>query len=380
MTQLYVEGSALLAPLTGIGRYTYELLTHAIAQDPSLHVTVFALSHPFAKRRPELLLPEGPQVTHHISMHMPMRVMSQLNKWAAPPPLDVILGLTRGLFFFPNFVAYPLHRARSLVTIHDTAFLDRPGDVERSTRRYYQRVVKKSVARADRILAVSDATKASISAHFGVPSARIDVVGNAAARLFQPGVPGDICRKYDLPPQFTLAVGTLEPRKNLVNLMHAYAALPPDARADCPLVLAGGHGWNAEAFWRAKQTLDIDVRVLGYVPDADLRDLYRACTLFTMPSFMEGFGIPALEAMACGAPVIASATPALQEVCGPAARYVDPHSPAHISLVLLELLRSPHARAELSAFGRERAAAYSWSRCATAFLGALDRASSPETR
>jgi alpha-1,3-rhamnosyl/mannosyltransferase len=177
------------------------------------------------------------------------------------------------------------------------------------------------------------------------------------------------------PPGFVLAVGTLEPRKNLPRLVGAYASLPAALRERHPLVVVGALGWETGPTLRALGSLGDRCVALGYVSDAALLELYRRCAVFCYPSLGEGFGLPVLEAMAMGAPVLTSDRSSLPEVGGDAAVYVDPTDPASIAAGLVGVLGDEALRARMAARGLERAAEFSWAGFAENVFDVLQRAS-----
>lgn len=170
----------------------------------------------------------------------------------------------------------------------------------------------------------------------------------------------------DLPERFFLYVGTLEPRKNVAGLLEAYAALPAAVRRSHPLLIAGAWGWKADALRQklAERHLQPDVRLLGYLHDAELAAVYAACTALVWPTLYEGFGLPPLEAMACGAPVIVSNAASLPEVVGDAGVLLDPHDTAAWTEALRRMAEDEAWRAALRARGLRQAARFSWERCA----------------
>jgi glycosyltransferase involved in cell wall biosynthesis len=174
------------------------------------------------------------------------------------------------------------------------------------------------------------------------------------------------------PPGFVLAVGTLEPRKNLPRLVEAYRRLPAELQAAHPLAVVGGLGWQTGETVRALESLGDRALALGFVSDAALAELYRRCAVFCYPSLGEGFGLPVLEAMAAGAPVLTSDISSLPEVGGNAAAYTDPRDVDAIAAALGLLLGDASRRAELGRRGRERAAEFSWGRFAATVLGVLE--------
>ncbi len=274
------------------------------------------------------------------------------------------------LVHFPRF-AVPYFRAgRTVVTVHDLAFRRCPGMLTEKARCYFEAVTSKAVHRADAVIAVSEHTRQDLVDIYRVPLDRVHVVYNGVEPRFCPGemdVARDrIGRACGLEGSYILFVGTLEPRKNLVGLLRAYALLRKSGAVDLPLVIAGGKGWLYEGIFQTVGVLGLRpyVRFLDYVPDADLPDLYRGARVFVYPSFYEGFGLPVLEAMACGTPVITSNVSALPEVAGDAALLVDPNEPEAIAGALGRILDDEGLAHDLRQRGIRQAAHFSWDRAA----------------
>jgi alpha-1,3-rhamnosyl/mannosyltransferase len=230
-----------------------------------------------------------------------------------------------------------------------------------------------ALRRAAGVLAISQATADALVARFERARGQVTVaplgVSPALAASEGAAPAGELP-----PPGFVLAVGTLEPRKNLPRLVAAYASLPVELQAQHPLVVVGELGWDTGDTVAALRSLGDRCRTLGHVPDEALAQLYRHCAVFCYPSLGEGFGLPVLEAMAAGAPVVTSSVSSLPEVGGDAVQYADPGDVASIADALLQVLRSPRHRARLSARGRARAAQFSWERTAALTLAALEKA------
>ena len=186
-------------------------------------------------------------------------------------------------------------------------------------------------------------------------------------------------KRLGLEKPYLLCTGTLEPRKNLPRLIAAFASLPRSLRERFDLVLAGARGWNEAETFAAVHAHAGLVRTLGYVEDADLRALYRRAEAFAFPSLGEGFGLPVLEAMTAGTPVLASDLPVLREVGGDAALYADPHSVEALSAGLADLLGDEAQRTRRSGWGT-RAPQFSWRRTAAETLAAVERASAERAR
>jgi glycosyltransferase involved in cell wall biosynthesis len=225
-----------------------------------------------------------------------------------------------------------------------------------------------AVRRSRAFIAISRSAARDFQARFSAASGRVTV-----APL---GVASELSSEHEAapdlpPPGFVLAVGTLEPRKNLPRLVAAYRSLDEQLQRDHPLVVVGNLGWGSDATVESLRELGDRSSMLGHVSDPTLAELYRRCAVFCYPSLYEGFGLPVLEAMAAGAAVLTSKVSALPEVGGDAVRYADPLDPADIARQLEQLLESPRLRAELGAAARERAAEFDWSRTADAVFEVL---------
>ena len=232
--------------------------------------------------------------------------------------------------------------------------------------------LRRAVHRARGLVAISEATARELADRFPEARGKLSVTPLGLAPELAPRSTDE--RPPQLPDGYVLAVGTLEPRKNLPRLVDAYRALPEDLQRAHPLVVAGRIGWQTGETLAALDALGDRCVRLGVVSDADLRALYRNCTVFCYPSLGEGFGLPVLEAMAAGAPVITADRSSLPEVGGDAAEYVDPLDTGAIAGKLEALLRSAERRRELAARGPRRAAEFTWARTAAQTLDALERA------
>jgi glycosyltransferase involved in cell wall biosynthesis len=226
------------------------------------------------------------------------------------------------------------------------------------------------VRAATYIITDSESVKREVCEHLKADPARVVSIPLAPRRAFRP-VPAhesvEVRRRLGVEDDFLLFVGTVEPRKNLSTLVRAYAELMRANDSAPQLVIAGGRGWLNDELLNLIEREALSARTLftGYVSDEDLRSLYSSCTISIYPSVYEGFGLPPLEAMSCGAAVVASRIPVLEETCGAgAARLVDPLDHVSLARVLADLLADTDARAGLSRAGRARAAEYTWERTA----------------
>jgi len=265
---------------------------------------------------------------------------------------------------------------RYVQTVYDVIAFKEVARPQARAARIERATMRRAVRRAARILAISEATAADLRELVPEAGDKIVVTPLAADPRFRTAIPDEtlarVRTRYGLPDSFVLATGTIEPRKNLDRLVRAYGALPDELRRGCPLVLAGRRGWDADPVFAAIAELDgASVRHLDFVPDEDLPGLYAAATVFCYPSLYEGFGLPVLEAMQSGTPVVTSNVSSMPEVGGDAVRYVEPHDEASIAASLADLLSDAAARAELSRAGVERARRFSWEETARLTMDAL---------
>ncbi len=281
------------------------------------------------------------------------------------------------LLHSPDFIAPHRAARRHIITVHDLSFLHFPDYLTADSRRYYSGQIRASIQRADHILAVSRATKRDLVDMLGAPADKISVQLHGVDEAFQP-LPRSkseaIMRELGLPGEFILFVGTLEPRKNLLGLARAWRDLK-QALPEAPrLVLAGNPGWHYEPLLAELRAVGLGENLIikHGVEDAQLPALYNHARALAMPSFYEGFGLPALEAMACGTVPIVSRVASLPEIVGDVGALVDPQDPATIAAALHRVLSDEGWRRRQSAAGLKRAAKFRWRDTASQILDAYD--------
>lgn len=259
-----------------------------------------------------------------------------------------------------------------VLTVHDLIGMILPGNLPPVSRLYWARWLPFTVRFADRIVAVSECTRRDIQRLLGIPADRIDVVHSGVDPAFRLQPAADLAAgqdRYGLTGEFILYLGTLEPRKGIDTLIEAFARL---AAAGLPhrLVIAGRPGWSWQSLidLAAARGLGDRVRFLDYVPDEDRARLYGAAAVFAFPSRYEGFGLPVVEAMACGTPVVCSDAAALPEVAGGAAVLVPPDQPVVLAEAIAGVLKDPGRAADLRDRGLRRAAELTWDRTARSTL------------
>lgn len=283
------------------------------------------------------------------------------------------------LLHSPDFIAPMRGARRHIITVHDLGFIHYPEYLTADSRRYYNGQIRDSVKRADHILSVSQATKRDLIDILDVPADKISVQWHGVDESFKP-LPrrstAPIIRELGLPDEFVLFVGTLEPRKNLVGLARAYRDLKRELPDAPKLVIVGRAGWHYEQLQAdlASVGLADDMIIRQNVSDAQLPALYNHALALVTPSFYEGFGLPALEAMACGTAPIVSRVSSLPEIVGDVGALIDPHDPATISEALKKALTDSDWREAQSAAGRRRAADFRWTNTARSVLDCYEAA------
>ncbi|MBN1177582.1 MAG: glycosyltransferase family 4 protein [Anaerolineae bacterium] len=376
-----IDVTAAVRQRAGIGRYTRELVRAVLTLPSDDFYTLFAATGKLGDGNCELLSALGISQFAVPNSQFAIRTVPLSDEWLArlwhrarlPLPVEAITGRL-DLFYSPDFVLPPtLPRTRTLLTVHDLSFLHYPDHFVPKLVQYLSRVVPRSVARADRVLADSEATRRDLIALLDVPPEKVALLYSGVDACFRPqSEPGErerLAEHHGLDARpYILSVGTLQPRKNYVGLIRAFARLE---RRDVQLVIAGGRGWLYEDVLAEAARHADRVAVLGFVDDAELPALYRGAALFAFPSFYEGFGLPVLEAMACGTPVVCSNASSVPEVAGDAALLVDPHDEDALAAALARALDDEALRAGMVERGLAQAARFSWERAARQLVEAF---------
>ncbi|HNS51265.1 MAG TPA: glycosyltransferase family 1 protein [Anaerolineae bacterium] len=340
----------------GISWYAQNLLRELPAIDPHIRYTVF-LNEKRYQGAPGLHLRHT-----HLPAHQPLvRIFWEqcVQPWAlVREGADLLHALA---------LVGPVAGTRPMVlTIHDLSFLHYPQNFHAGKRLYLRLFTKWSVQRAQRVIAISESTRRDILDRYGVPEGKVDRIYYGVDPIFRP-LPSDRVVEFRarqrLPDRFLLFVGTLEPRKNVTRLIEAYALLP---KGRPPLYIVGGKGWLYDEVFARVEALHLDraVHFAGHVPGQELPWWYNAAELLVYPSLYEGFGLPPLEAMACGTPVITSGVSSLPEVVGSAGITIDPTDAGALTAAMVRVLAEEEMRRAMKAAGLEQARAFSWQRAA----------------
>ncbi len=347
--------------VTGTERYTRRVIEHLLQRPSSFRFRLYRNTpgeFPFPIDRAEIRVIPFPRLWTHVRLAVEL----------ARHPV--------ALLFIPAHVLPLWCPVPAVVTVHDLGYRYEPQAHPLPQRLYLELGTWWSVRRARRIIAISQTTANDLIRFYRVPPERIAVIPHGVDTQFFPRSPQDcavVRHRYALHRPYLLHVGTLQPRKNLVRLVRAFELLAQHD-SDLELVLIGKRGWLAEPIERAIAESPFHERIhwLGHVDDADLPALYSAAEVFVFPSLYEGFGLPVLEAMACGTPVVASQRGALSEIARPAL-VCDPLDPRSIAEAI-SAARQPHQRISLSVTGRAHAAHFTWERTAEDTLATLTAA------
>jgi glycosyltransferase involved in cell wall biosynthesis len=370
--RIVIDYTAAVHQGAGIGRHTRGLVS-ALAPHAAGHdVTLLVFGRPQEGRT--LAAPPGTA----------MRVIPLPNRWLTlgwhrlglPLPVEWLSG-PADLYHASDFVLPPVRRARSLLTVHDLSFLTVPDCADAGLRAYLSRVVPRSAARATHVLADSESTRRDLIHVLGVSPDRVTVVYPGVEARFQPEQDAARVRqRYAIGDgPFVLGVGTLEPRKNWPALIRAWTRMRQAGGPPHRLIIAGGNGWLVEGIFAAAQASAYrdDILFTGFVDDADLPALYAAADVFAFPSRYEGFGIPVVEALACGTPVVCADNSSLPEAAGDAALLVAADDDTALAAALQRLIEDQSLRQRLRVAGLAQAARFTWQSAAAALWQTYER-------
>lgn len=358
----YLDISAAVHRRAGLGRYADSLARALVATQPDCYGL-------FYNREQGVDPPAGLEhlPTRTIALgYKPWRMLVWLGQ-LAPVGFDRLLPDAE-IFHATEHLLLPLRAIPTVLTVHDLIFRHLPAHHKRLNRWYLNLTMPLYCRRATHIVAVSECTRRDLIAAYDLPPENITVVHEAADPRFRPQPAQTVAAvrsQYTLPDRYLLFVGTIEPRKNLIRLLAAFEEIYSMGLTD-GLVIVGKRGWLYDDFFAALERSSAREAVIlpGYVADADLPAIYAGAQALAFPSLYEGFGLPVLEAMACGTPVTCSATSSLPEVMGNAALSFDPESVQSIIAALRRLLSDADLQASLSQRGFEQAARFSWEQVA----------------
>jgi glycosyltransferase involved in cell wall biosynthesis len=372
---LAVDAQALIGPHpTGIGAYSNRILDVIEQMDTQNRYVLPYFWSPRRRRPPTVPRPAN---FRYRRVPIPTPVVRALDRRGVNLAWDFFVGRLDACLF-TGAVVRPLRRGRNVRVIHDVTYLSHPETLpSKEVAAEWTHSIRSTINALHSVITVSEAVRDELVDLLGISADRISVappgVDHAIFRPAPPEAVEAVRRTYDLERDYVLHTGMHEPRKNIPRLIQAFAALPAARSRDLVLALAGPPAWGSGAIAEAIRDVaaHVEVKPLGFVPTSDLVALYTGARAFAFPSLYEGFGMPVLEAIACGVPVITGDAPALREVAAGAAIHVAPTDTDALAAALAMVLDDDSVRATLSQQGPARARAYSWQRSAEVVHGAL---------
>lgn len=362
--------SAQLGP-TGVGRWTAGTISALARCAPDWQIDLVAFHLRTARLDVSWM---GPNVTFHL-LRFSNRLSRQMNVVGVFPPIDMFLGAADAVIG-PAYVPWRSRSAAEIPVLHDLTHIRFPDFVSKRNLRYLRWTLPRVLRRAAAVVTVTETMQREIIDAYEVPPQRVHVVPNGCdLDFFGESKSGRDRAGHGHPHPYLLFVGTLEPRKNLQGLLDAYDLLKARGVAPPPLVIAGGTGWRTEELDRSlvARRGRGDVHLLGYVSDDDLPGLYREAMALILPSHYEGFGLPVLEAMASGCPVIATDRGGIPDVAGDAALLVEP-TPTSIADAIQRVISDPLLRDRLRTRGSERVLQFTWAKSGLALRSVVEEA------
>lgn len=372
-----LDGIPLTALKTGVGHYTFELACALARVAPESN---FEVVYP-SNLPPVAITEQDDSLSLPANLKIKRVRVGPLGKywWSTGLPRYVRSSGIE-LFHGTNYDVPPWRQCATVLTIHDLSLLIHPETHEKRRVSRSRRRLPIMARAANAVIVPTESVRGEVCEHLGLSGDKVFAVPEAARACFRPmelEATEDVRRRLGIGADFLLTVGTIEPRKNLQTLVSAFEEVAGgQSQPTLQLVIAGNRGWLIEPLLEAVEKSPFRDRIIltEYLNDEELRALYSSCRAFVYPSIYEGFGLPPLEAMACGAPVITSRIPALEETTGGAAILVEPTNVQALAGAIADLLDSDDLRSRLSALGRSRAAEFTWERTARLTLDVYEKA------
>lgn len=376
-TRIIIDGEVVVMPhFSGIGHYTLEMLRAIdkyLDSDSSVSVLLMVYFKDVNKAR-------GFKFNNIKLLRSPFsqRISNGFKTFGIQPLLDIIFG--RAIYIFPNYSSWPLLISKGISFIYDISYEKYPEFTEPRNRAFLSKQVKKSAERADIIATISNSSKSDIAHFYNINGNKIKVFYPAVDRAVYYRRSNKeieaVKKKYAITGNYILFVGNIEPRKNLINLLLAYEQLPARTQKSNSIVIIGAKGWQDKEIFDVVTRLQNQGKSIQfpnkYVIDGDLPAFYSGAKLFVYPSIYEGFGIPPIEAMACGTPVLSANNSSLPEAVGNAALMTDALSISDISLNIDNLLTNKELGAKLVSEGYKQIEKFSWDNSAKKLIETIE--------
>lgn len=372
-TRIVIDGEPIVSShFSGIGHYTLELLyaiDTLLPQYENTSASVFVHRTLVNKARQY-----GFKNITILPSPYSQRISNGLKRRNKQPPLDLLFG--KGVYVFTNYSSWPLLYSKNVSFIYDLSFELYPEFAAPPNQIFLSAETRKSAKRANLIATISQNSKKEIVDFYDIPTEKVGIYYPAVdTQRYSKRTKSDIKKmkeKYGIAGEYILFVGNIEPRKNLINLLLAYEQLPDEIREKYKLLLVGAKGWQDEAIFETIHRLNTSRETVimpnAYVDDNDISAIYSGASAFVYPSIYEGFGIPPLEAMSCGTPIVCADNSSLPEAAGDAARFVDALSTESISQGLLDVLTNDNLSRQLVEKGFQHIQQFSWEKSARKLL------------
>ena len=369
--KILVDSVSLLSPFTGVAKYTYENADRMRKLDET-----FIWSYSYGLHSNKLIESNTKSSTGNFLKQLKSVIVSNdIVKSFSRSLLSYISYISSpvyDLYWQPNYIPNLVKAKKTITTVHDFSFHVQPEWHPKERLSYYKNNFWKKAAKSDWLITGSNFSKEEIVKYMDYPPEKISVIYHGVDHsLFKPYSQNELAStksKFSLNDNFLLFVGSIEPRKNLINLLKAYHLLSDEIKNEYPLILVGFKGWENSEIMEAIQQEERHIRYLGYVSDEELAHVYNLATVFVYPSLYEGFGIPPLEAMSCGTAVIASDVASLPEACGDAAEYIDPNSIQDIAEKIHLIVSDSKRKSALIEKGFTHSKLFTWEKSAQAHM------------
>ncbi|MFE5324209.1 glycosyltransferase family 4 protein [Paenibacillus sp. NPDC056579] len=365
---VYLDAQPLLGPRSGVSNYVRNLYKELVTLNLDIELFFNRIAKNIHVNELDLQIDQRPKI---INSRYPYKVIRRLLQpgFLYNYPFDWFNKSSASIFHGTNFTHIPINSKKTVITIHDLAYMIYPETTSEKIYKHHSIWVPYSARNASKIIAVSQHTKKDIIELLGVPEEKIEVIYLSADHLYRPlnkNVVQVILNKYSLPDDYILFVGTLEPRKNLIGLLKAFHYLINNHKCDHKLVIVGAKGWKFSPILDFIRQNNLETRVIftGFIEDDDLAALYNGATLFVMPSIYEGFGIPILEAMNCGVPVIASDVSAIPEIVDKYGVLLPPNNYEQWATEIYRLINDTTKLNKYKELSLERATHFNWQKTA----------------
>jgi len=372
------DASPMLVNRTGVGYYTERLVSNLAQQYPD-DIMLTGFYYNFLRRRDSSHMPTLPNLAYRPVSFIPSKIIFQLRRWGIEIPVELLSRKRVDFTLFPNFLGYPsLFGTPSAAVIHDLTYIDLPDYVAAKNRSDLTRYVPRQIKRSKFVITVSEFSKKRICEEYSLEPEKVIVtpIPPETPVIYKEKERTETLAQLGITKPFLLFLGTIEPRKNVLQLIAAYEQLPEALRSQFQLVIAGRIGWNCED----EETKLAEVAGKGqvvycnYVDDAARAILFQCAEYFVHASHYEGFGMPLLEAMSYGTPCIVSDIAVFHEVAGDAAQYFDQENVVDIAAAIRKRLTQPEKRPSLSKAARAQAAKFSWKEVAENVYEAITQA------